>query len=433
MILTPVRVLAGAGTTCCPHFIRQEANQRLGLPFHGVDGQVKVSDSHHPATDISRAFLLTLQQLGLPYNSDINSGDERGATYIQSTTYRGKRWSAARAFIRPLLDNPKLTIRYRCPATHLILEKGRAIGVEYLDLNGSNVSRAYANNEIVLSAGTFITPKLLMLSGIGPAASLRSHGIDVQVNLPGVGQNMQDHNDATMIVHTTENYGYSGEDRGWPMMRNGLQYLLFGTGPVSSTGSEVTAFLNPVDTALKPTIQFYCMGTLYPARGSSAKLPFGATLVANLVAPESRGSLRLRSSNPRDLPVVDSGWLTSPNDIRTLSAGLRYLRRVTETAPFSQMVSRLAAPAPALFADDEMLASYVRSVTGTNWHPVGSCRMGPKSDPAAVLDPSLRVRGVEDLRVFDASMMPRIISANTNAPVMAIADRGVDIMMGNVG
>ncbi len=267
-----------------PHFIRQEGNQRLGAPLHGVDGPLKVSDAHHPPTDISRAFLVTLQEMGLPFTPDVNCGDERGATYIQSTTYRGTRCSAAKAFIEPCAQDKRLTVKFNSAALRIVIQRGRAIGVEYADSAGRKFV-AMASREIILTAGAFITPKLLMLSGIGPAEELRKHGIHVLVDLSGVGQNMQDHNDASLIIETKYNYGYSGEDRGLRMLINGLQYLLFNSGPVTSTGSEVTAFLNPECPGSDPIIQLYCVPKILPVPGCGPASEPGATLIANLIAP----------------------------------------------------------------------------------------------------------------------------------------------------
>ncbi len=427
--------LAGAGgwswDDLLPHFIKQEGNQRLGLPSHGTDGPLRVSDAHHPTTEASRAFLLSLQAMGLPYAQDINAGDERGSTYIQSTTYRGRRCSAAAAFIAPLLNDARLTIAFRSRVRRIIFSAERAIGVEYVTAGENSTKQAFASGEIILTAGALISPKLLMLSGVGPSAELRKHGIDVVADLSGVGRNLQDHNDARMPVCTNGNFGYSGEDRGLRALLNGLQYLLFRSGPVCSTGSEVTAFHNPLQPGANPTIQFYCMGVIYPSATHRGKPPVGVTLIANLVAPKSRGRVTLRSANPADPPVIEPNWLSEPEDVASLVAGVKFLLKITQTPPFSRLVRDVIAPVPADRASDEKLAQFCRSVTQTNWHPAGTCRMGHDSDPESVLDPQLRVRGVQGLRVFDCSMMPRIISANTNAPIMAIADRGVELMMRN--
>jgi choline dehydrogenase len=423
--------LGGAGwgwKDILPHFIALESNQRLGAPHHGVDGPLRVSDAHYPTTDLSRACLLTLQALGIPYTSDLNSGDEFGATFIQSTTFRGERWSAARAFIDPILNNSRLTIKCRARAARIRIENGRAAGIDHFDQATGRMETAFADAEIILTAGALVTPKLLMLSGVGPADELAKHGIPVVQDSWGVGRNLQDHNDVRMAMHTNRNYGYSGEDRGVRMILNSLQYLLYRAGPVSSTMSEVTAFFNPEDMDRPPTVQLYCLGTLYPQPGDSGPPPVGATLSANLIAPRSRGRVTLRSADPLDPPRIDPNWLSDPADVRALVAGLRFLRKVTQTAPFSSMVKKVILPDPGLTTDDQ-LARYAREVTMTNWHPVGTCRMGPDGDSTAVLDAKLRVRGVANLRVFDASMMPTILSANINAAVMAIADRAVSMMM----
>jgi choline dehydrogenase len=412
-----------------PHFLRQEGNQRLGLPLHGTEGPLRVSDPHHPTTEASRAFLLTLQAMGLGYAHDINAGDERGATYIQSTTYRGRRCSAATAFITPLRADPRLTIVFRSRALRILFESKRAIGVEYAVAGEKATTKAFVTGEVILTAGALVSPKLLMLSGIGPAAMLRKHGIDVLADLPGVGRNLQDHNDARMPIRTKGNFGYSGEDRGLKGLINGLQYLLFRSGPVCSTGSEVTAFYNPLDPGSNPTIQFYCMGVIYPPAGHRGPPPVGVTLIANLIAPKSRGRVGLRSADPADPPLIEPNWLSEPEDVASLLGGVKFLLELAKTAPFSKLVSEIIAPAPAEQISDETLAGFCRAVTSTNWHPAGTCRMGSDADPDAVLDSRLSVRGVRGLRVFDCSMMPRIISANTNAPIMAIADRGVELMM----
>jgi len=424
------KALGGAGWSwkdMLPHFIGQEGNQRLGSPLHGTDGPLKVSDAHHPPNEISRAFLLALQAEGIPYTADFNDGDERGGGYIQSTTFRGQRCSAAKAFIEPLRSDPRLTIKFNSPALRLVLEGNRAIGVEHAISGGRGTEVARAANEIILCAGGLISPKLLMLSGIGCASELRTHNISVVSHLPGVGQNLQDHNDTHILVETTANFGYSGEDRGLRMLANGMQYLLFGSGPVASTGSEVTAFLDPVDYSKPPKVQFYCVGAIYDS-SSQVSPATGITLSAALVAPKSRGSVTIRSGDPEDPPQIDPNWLSEKEDVTDLVQGLRCLQRVMCRTPLRQNIKRVISPITESSNDAEV-EDYCRSVTHTNWHPVGTCRMGRGDDELAVLDPRLRVRGVENLRIFDGSVMPTIISANTNAPIMAIADKGVKLMM----
>jgi choline dehydrogenase len=425
------KATAGAGwdwDSLLFYFRKQEGNQRLNNEAHGVDGPLKVSDAHHPICDASRAFLHTLQGLGVTYISDVNGGSQEGVSLVQSTTYKGRRCSAVRAFIGPIRADRRLTLKCTALATRLLFDGSRAVGVEYVEGKGRSVEKAYANNGVVLSAGAYASPKLLMLSGIGPAEHLAKLGIEVRMNLPGVGQNMQDHHSVSLVARTNGAYGYFGEDRGWRMLKNGLQYLLFGSGPVASTSSEVMAFVKTKDAGPEPNLQLYCAPVMLPTPLLMPPDANGITLIANLVAPLSRGSMRLRSSDPAAPPVIEPNYFGDPRDLQALIEGVRYLRTIVDAAPINGLVEQTLGPDPNIKSDAE-LGAYCKAVTTTNFHPVGSCRMGLDSDPLAVLTPKLEVRGVDGLRVFDASMMPSIISANTNAAVMAVADRAVDLMM----
>jgi choline dehydrogenase len=414
--------------TLLPYFRKHEGNQRLNTQAHGVDGPLKVSDPHHPICDASRVFLHAMQELGVDYATDVNSGNPEGVNIVQTTTYKGKRCSAARAFLDPVRADPRLTLKCNADVTRVLFEGSRAVGVEFVQGAGRAPERAYANNDVILTAGAYASPKLLMLSGIGPAAHLAEFGIGTRVDLPGVGQNMQDHNCAFLIASANSACGYFGEDRGLRMLINGLQYLWFGSGPVASNASEVMAFVRTSEAGAQPDLQIYCMPVMTPTPLLSPPNAHGITLMANLITPRSRGSLRLRSADPLAKPIIEPNYLSDPHDLRTLVAGMRYARAIIETAPMSRLVKEVLGPEPSIKSDAE-LGAYCKAVTSTNYHPVGSCRMGLDSDPSAVLTPKLKVRGVEGLRVFDASMMPNIISANTNAPVMAVADRAVDLMM----
>jgi choline dehydrogenase len=415
-----------------PYFRKQEGNQRLNNAAHGVDGPLKVSDAHHPICDASRAFLHTLQGMGVAFISDVNGGSQEGVSLVQSTTYKGKRWSAARAFIDPIRTDRRLTLKCNRPAARLLFDGGKVVGVEYVEGKGRSVEKAYANNDVVLTAGAYASPKLLMLSGIGPAEHLAKLRIDVRVNLSGVGQNMQDHHSVSLIARTNGAYGYFGEDRGPRMLKNGLQYLLFGSGPVASTSSEVMAFVKTKDAGAETNLQLYCAPVMVPTPLLMPPKANGITLIANLVTPNSRGSMHLRSSDPALLPIIEPNYFADPRDLRALVDGVRYLREIIDAAPMNRLVDQTLGPAPEIKTDDD-LGNYCKAVTTTNFHPVGSCRMGLDSDPTAVLTPKLKVQGVEGVRVFDASMMPSIISANTNAAVMAVADRAVDLMMAGSG
>jgi choline dehydrogenase len=410
-----------------PHFRRLEGNQRLDDEWHGADGPLKVSD-HTSRCALSDAFVEAVASLGVARTTDFNGARQEGVGCMQLTAHAGRRCSAAEAFLRPVLHDSRLTLRTEALVTSLTFEGGRVTGVQFR--HGGALHTAHAEREVILTAGAFVTPKLLMLSGIGPADELRRHGIGVRVDLPGVGRNLQDHHEVPVMAATRGAYGYFGQDRGLNLVRNVLQYLLFRTGPVTSNGVEACAFIDPDGTGEGASLQLYCVPTIYMDRGNTAVAPtHGVTLNACLLRPKARGSVRLASANPDDPPLIDIGFLRDEEDVRLSVAGLRYAREVLAAAPLRDMVSAELLPGRGVVSDADLREHCKRTVK-TNYHPVGTCRMGTEDDPLAVVAPDLRVRGVEGLRVFDASMMPNIVSGNTNAPVMAVADRAVALMTG---
>jgi choline dehydrogenase-like flavoprotein len=409
-----------------PYFRGQEGNQRFDNEAHGADGPLKVSDARY-TVDVADRFVRAMQRRGLPFAADFNAGTLRGVGYMQTTTWRGQRCSAADAFLDPIMANPRLTLVTRATVLRILVEGTRATGVEYAVAGGVPV-RARASAQVIVCAGAFATPKLLMLSGIGPAAHLRKHGLDVRADLPGVGENLQDHNVAVVSMATRGQHGYFGEDRGLRALRNGLQYLAFRSGPIASNGAETMAFVNLRDPRGEPDLQLYCVGVMWP-NPQAPEPTYGMTLMANLVRPRSRGTVRLRSANPLDDALVSPNWLADGDDTARLVEAIHFLRDVAAGEPFASIVREEVGPGAGL-RTDEALGDYVRRTTESNYHPVGTCRMGCDDDPMSVLTPDLKVKGIDGLRVFDASMMPEIISSNTNATVMAVADRAVDIMMG---
>ncbi|MFL5131070.1 MAG: GMC family oxidoreductase [Microvirga sp.] len=424
--------LGGAGwgyRDLLPYFIRQEGNDHLGAPFHGVSGPLKVSHlGQHSA--MSRAFVQAMQERGVPYTADFNGAQQNGVGFMQHTidwTTRRRR-SAVDAFLRPVLSHPKLTVLTETTVTRIRLEKSRAIGVELHGPAGSET--VFVDTEVILAAGTYMTPKLLMLSGIGPVEELSRHGIKVATDLPGVGQNLQDHHEVPIVAATSGPFGYFGQDRGLAMLSNGLQYMLFKSGAVTTTGVEACAFIDP-DGGERPTIQLYCVPTVYLDRDVSGIEPtHGVTLNPCLLRPKARGSVRLASADPTVLPQVDPQFFGHPDDLRLTIAGLRYAREVLATSPVREMVTQELFPGEKA-ASDEDLADHCRKTVKTNYHPVGTCRMGRDADPLAVVTPDLAVRGIAGLRIVDASIMPTIPSGNTNAPVLAIAEKAVDIITGH--
>jgi choline dehydrogenase len=423
--------LGGAGWSyedLLPHFIRQEGNDHLGKPYHGVSGPLKVSHlGQHSA--MSRAFAQALQEKGVSYNFDFNGARQAGVGFMQHTIdwEARRRCSAVDAFLRPVLSNPKLTIVADTVATRIRIENGRATGVEVKGPSGAETF--HADSEVIVAAGTYMTPKLMMLSGIGPAGELSHHGIAVHADLPGVGHNLQDHHEVPIVASTTGAFGYFGQDRGFAMVGHGLQYMLFKSGAVTTTGVEACAFIDP-DGSARPTLQLYCVPTVYLDRDVSGVEPtHGVTLNPCLLRPKARGSVRLASTDPLAAPQVDPQFFGELEDLRLTVAGLRYARDVLATSPVRGMIDREIFPGPDVMSD-EALAAHCRRTVKTNYHPVGTCRMGRETDRDAVVTPDLKVRGIEGLRIVDASIMPTITSGNTNAPVLAIADKAVDIIMG---
>jgi choline dehydrogenase len=425
--------LGGAGWSyrdLLPYFVRQEGNDHLGAPYHGVDGPLKVSHlGQHSA--MSRAFVQALQELGVPYTADFNGARQNGVGFMQHTIdwATRRRCSAVDAFLRPVPSHPKLTLLTETTVTRIHLEKDRATGVDLAGPSGSET--VYADAEVILAAGTYVTPKLLMLSGIGPAEELLLHGLKVAADLPGVGRNLQDHHEVPIVATTSGAFGYFGQDRGLTMLRNGLQYMLFKSGAVTTTGVEACAFIDP-DGGGRPTIQLYCVPTVYLDRDVSGVEPtHGVTLNPCLLRPKARGRVRLASADPMALPLVDPQSFGDPDDLRLTVAGLRYAREVLATNPVRDMIEQELFPGQAITSDED-LAAHCRRTVKTNYHPVGTCRMGRDADPLAVVTPDLAVRGIAGLRIVDASIMPAIPSGNTNAPVLAVADKAVDIITGSL-
>ena len=423
-------VTGGAGWSYAdmlPYFIRQEGNQRLNNEAHGMDGPLKVSDPVH-ISEMSYIYLQTMQARGVKLVDDFNGGDQRGVGFMQSTTKPRERCSAVTAFLDPVRTSSKLHIETKAKVMRILFDGNKAVGVEYVQ-NGRSWT-AHANREILLTAGAFVTPQLLMLSGIGPGEHLREHGIDVRVDAPGVGSNLHDHHEVPLIATTDRAYGYFGEDRGWRMLVNGLNYLMFKGGPVSSTGVEACSFINPNDPDGDPTIKLYCVPSIYGDKDVLGTEPtHGVTFTSCVLQPRSRGDVKLRSSDPQDLPLINPNYLDHPDDLKLQVDALRYARQVMAVRPMSDTIKREIMPG-ANVDDEAGLQDYCRRTVKTNWHPCGTARIGRADDPQAVLTPDLKVKGVEGLRVFDASLMPTVPHGNTNAPTMAVADRAVDFMLG---
>jgi choline dehydrogenase len=411
-----------------PHFKNIEANTRFNNEYHGISGNLRISEPRH-ISDTTEDFILAAQGLGHPYNPDFNGARQNGVGIMQHTfgTWGGRtaRSDAKKAFLDPLAGNKRLEIVTDARVDRILIENGRAVGLIY-ERNGENHT-VHASREVLVAAGTYNSAKLMMLSGLGPADHLREHGIEVHADLPGAGANLQDHHEVPVVATTKAKSGYFGEDKGWPMIRNGLQYLLFNSGPVTTTGIEACLFYDP-DGGERPTIQLYCAPIVYLDRDvSSAKPTHGVTFTSCLLRPRARGSVRLRSADPAAQPVIDCNFFGHPDDLRLTLASLKTARDLLETEPFKSKIAVELLPGKAL-QDEGALARFAGETVKTNYHPSGSLRMGPERDPMAVVDTRLRVRGIEGLRVIDCSIIPFIPSGNTNAPAMAIGSKAAELI-----
>lgn len=411
-----------------PYFKAQEDNDHLGGEFHGVGGPLKISDLGH-TSPMTRTYVKTLQGMGIPYNPDFNGAEQFGVGFMQHTIdwQTRRRCSAVDAFLAPVMNNPLLTIKTEATVTRLVLENGRAVGVDYMQ-NGLKKT-ATAGVEVILAAGAYQTPKIMMLSGIGPQDELSRHGIQTAVPLSGVGKNLQDHYECPVVATTKGSFGYYGADRGWPMIKAGLQYLLFKSGPATTTGVETCAFYDPDGNNTEPTIQMFCVPTVYLDRDVMGTDPGdGVTINSLLLRPKARGSVTLASTDPFANPIVDTQIFTHPDDLRLTIASFRFARTVLSASPMRELIDREIFPGIDV-TSDEAIADHCRRTVKTGYHPVGTCRMGHDRDSEAVLTPDLKVRGVDRLRVIDASIMPTIVSGNTNAAVLGAAAKAADLIL----
>lgn len=405
-----------------PHFRGMEGNNRLYDERHNSDGPLLVSDPGY-IDNVSRWFVQSMQSLGVPFTHDFNGTTQRGVGFYQFMNRQGKRSSAAYAFIEPLRHDPNLTLKLNAAVSRIVIENDCAVGVSY-SIAGNGEATAYASNEIILSAGALVTPKLLMLSGIGAADELSTHGIAVVADLPGVGQNLVDHPEVPIIATFNGPFGYHGHGDGWRMIQHGLHFKLFGGGKILSAGVEAGAFVNPIDPDAEPTIQAFCVPDIYLDRDvlNAVEKTHGVTITTVVAKPKSRGFVKLRSANPADMPIVSPHLLKHPDDMATMIAGQRFFLRAFQNGPLGDRVARIVKPDPNDLSD-ESLAAHCKRLVKTNYHPACTARMGADGDRMAVLDAAMRVRGIDNLRVADMSACPNINAGNTAAPAMMLGDR----------
>lgn len=406
-----------------PYFRKAEANQRLADAYHGSDGPLRVSDPayRHP---LAYAFLRAAQQSGLPLTQDFNGAHQEGVGFYQTTTFDGRRGSTAVCYLGPVRGNRRLKIRTGAMVERLILDGSRVTGVECRMDNGERLAFA-ARHEVVLAAGALASPKILMLSGIGAEADLAPHGIALRHRLPGVGQGFQDHVAASVYGGLRDPIGIFGAERGMKAARHMLQYLLTRTGLLTSNVIECGGFLDTAGTG-RPDVQLHVVPTMLGDVGRAAPDGHGISLNPCCLRPTSRGSMTLRSADPRALPVLRAMNLTTREDVETVMRGVALCRRILKAPALAALVREELAPGKA--GDTaEGLEDHARRFAKTVYHPSCTARMG--TDDMAVTDPELRVRGLKGLRMADASVMPKLVSGNTNAPCVMIGERCADFLL----
>jgi len=407
-----------------PYFRKSENNERLNNLYHGTGGDMNVTQQIQ-TNPLTKAFVRACQEIGIPFNADVNGAEQDGVTFYDVTQRNARRESSATAFLRPAKDRPNLTTRTRAQTVKIIVENGRAVGVQFLHRN--ELHTAYADGEVILSAGAVNSPKILLLSGIGPAEELREHGIDVVHHLPGVGKNFQDHMDVYLTA-TTAPVSYNQEDRPDRAIRHAIQYLLYKTGPLTACVAEAGAFIRSSDDVRSPDIQIHCLPAYVIDHGRQRVKGHGITINTCNLRPKSIGSVTLRSANPLDPPLIDPNFCGDPEgyDWNISIHGFRWGRRILKSEAFRPFIKREHMPGADVQTDEEV-RRYIRAWSKTDYHPVGSCKMG--SDEMAVVDTQLRVHGLDGLRVIDASIMPTLISGNTQAPSIMIGEKGADIIL----
>lgn len=406
-----------------PYFRKSEDNERGADTWHGAGGPLGVSDlrDRHP---LAVAFVEAAQQCGYPRNTDFNGAQQEGAGFYQTTTRGGVRSSTAVAYLDPVRKRSNLKIVCAALTTRILFEGRRATGVEYVV--AGETRKAMANFEVIVAAGAINTPQLLQLSGLGPAELLREHGIKVVADLPGVGADLNDHYFARIILRCKEPLSLNDAVRQWHRGAAAvLRYAFFRRGYFAIPALSAGCFLKVLPSAATPDVQASL--ALYSVQNIGEQLhPFsGVTAVCTLLRPESRGHVRIKSADPRAAPAIQPNYLAAQKDRDTLLAGLRALRRIVQSPALAQHIAEEVEPGAACASDDE-LVDYIRRRGSTVYHPVSTCRMG--RDARAVVDERLRVRGFAGLRVIDASVMPTLVSGNTNAATIMIAEKGAEMV-----
>jgi len=414
-------------TELLPYFRKSQNQQRGASALHGAGGPIGVSDMERH--ELADAFIASAVAVGVPRNRDFNGDTQEGTGYYQCTTWNGRRASTAVGYLREAEKRPNLRVETGALASRILFSGKRAVGVAYL--KGGKQFEAKANREILLCGGAFNSPQLLQLSGVGPGELLQHHGIPVVHDAPEVGEQLQDHFYGRTFWRCTKPITLNDDMAS--LLRQakiGLQWLLFKRGPLTIAAGYAAAFVRTRPGLERPDAQIYFINFSTAKRGGVLHPFSGFTLSVSQLQVESRGSVRIRSADPAEPPAIRYNYLATENDRRVMVDGLRFIRRIAAARPLADYIVREEFPGPKAQTDEELLA-FCRDSGDTVFHPTSTCRMG--TDERSVVDSQLRVRGVERLRVVDASVMPSVVSGNTNAAVIAIAEKAADLIAGNPG
>jgi choline dehydrogenase len=407
-----------------PYFKKAENQQRGADDFHGSGGPLPVSDLGHPDS-LSAAFVTAAAETGLPVNPDFNGASQEGAGFFQTTTRHGRRASAAVAYLRPAKGRNNLRVETSALAQRIVFEGRRADAVEYRQ--AGTLKTARARREILVSGGAFNSPQLLQLSGVGPADLLRQHGIDVVLDAPGVGHDLQDHMQVRVVMRCSQRITLN-DIVNHPVRKilMGMRYAAFRTGPLTIAAGTSGAFFKTNSRLATPDIQAHFLPFSTDKMGEKLHSFSGFSASVCQLRPESRGSLRIRSADPAAPPEIRINYLATEVDRAANVEGLKMLRKILQAPALRPYVTEEVDPG-AKVVSDEALLSYCRARGSTIYHPTSTCRMG--NDALAVVDQRLRIRGIQGLRVVDASVMPDLVSGNTNAAVIMIAEKASDMIL----
>jgi len=404
-----------------PYFLRAENNERGASEHHATGGPLNVADERSPR-QLTGRFIAAAERSGIPRIPDYNGPEQDGVSPVQVTQRNGRRFSAADAYLRPNMKRENLTVVTGAQVLRVELDNERATGVRYRDRRGRE-QVASADREVLVAAGSIGSPQLLMLSGVGPADHLREVGVEAKHDLPGVGQNLQDHPYVVCIWESTLGGSLYGADKPKPL----LEWILRRSGPLTSTVAEAFAFVRSRPGLPAADLQYHFAPAYFNDNGFDEFDGHAFTLGPVLVAPKSRGWIKLRSADPADKPRILTGSLSEPEDVQALVAGMKIAREIAAAEPLAEAKGREIFPGDGVDTEDDLAADLRRRVE-LLYHPVGTCKMGSADD--AVVDAELRVRGIGNLRVADASVMPVIPGGNTNAAAIMIGERAADLIRG---